>query len=275
MASKLRGSLFMKAAARVLAFLFLPACLLPAPVAAQEPSRQPLQELFLTETVYPQDKHELQLTIGALVDRTRSDWAALVPFAIEYGISDRWQIEASWDGYTQFHSAPFKHLRTARLSVGTKYSWMQIAGSRVHAAVGIDVEFPRAGATGDDGEDDVEFEPFVSGAADLAKHFGVFASYGLSLDRGNASSLAALSEGIDDEGLLSGGVLVPYGAATLAVEYTTRSDQLPWRLGGSALVTPSLTVHIGDHYEAAGAVPIGARAGSRRPGLAFHLILEY
>ena len=50
---------------------------------AQEKWRQPQQELFLTETVYPQEKHELQVTLGALVDRTRSDSAAWVPFSAE------------------------------------------------------------------------------------------------------------------------------------------------------------------------------------------------
>jgi hypothetical protein len=40
--------------------------LLPAIASAQDQSgrTQPLQELFFTEVVYPQSKHELQLTLG-------------------------------------------------------------------------------------------------------------------------------------------------------------------------------------------------------------------
>ncbi len=78
----------------------------------------------------------------------------------------------------------------------------------------------------------------------------------------------------DDQGLISGGVLVPMGPATVAVEYTTRSDQLPWRLDGSALITPSLVLH-GGRWEVAFGTPIGVRAGARRAGLAFHLIREF
>ncbi len=116
----------------------------PAAARAQEDEdRQPLQDLFFTQVVYPQQRGEVQLTLGALVDRTRAEYAALVPFSIEYGLTNSWQIEAGWDGYTQFHSAPFKQLHTARFSVGTKYSLMNIGGSHVHAAFGIDAEFPR------------------------------------------------------------------------------------------------------------------------------------
>lgn len=130
--------------------------LLPNVAVGQEPPEQPLQELFLTETVYPQEKRELQLTLSSLVDRSRSDLAAVMPFTIEYGLSNRWQIEASWDGYTQFHKSPFKHMRTARFSIGTKYSFMNIAHSRVHAAVGLDAEFPRPDEDDSDMDDDQE-----------------------------------------------------------------------------------------------------------------------
>jgi hypothetical protein len=151
--------------------------------ASQEASRQPLQELFLTEVVYPQQKGEIQLTLGCLVDRSRSDLSALMPLAVEYGLTDRWQIEAGWDGYTQFERAPFRRLRTARVSIGTKYSLMNIAHSGVHAAFGGDVEFPNADAFADEeGEEGVEIEPFVALAADLRWRVTVFGSLGASLD---------------------------------------------------------------------------------------------
>jgi hypothetical protein len=249
------------------------ALLFPAAAWAQEKDRQPLQDLFFTQTVYPQERGETQLTLGALVDRTSVDNAALVPFSIEYGITNRWQIEAGWDGYTQFRSSVFQQLRTARLSVGTKYSLMNVGGSHVHVALGIDAEFPRPGALAEgEGEKDLEFEPYVAAAADLGSRLTLFGSYGLSVETGKQAGPPL--ELADDRGLVSGGFLIPLGHVTLAAEYTTRSDQLPWRLDGSALVTPSFVVHDG-HWEAAVGVPIGTDEAAHRPGLAFHFIREF
>lgn len=249
------------------------ALLFPAAAHAQEP-RQPIQELFLTDVVYPQEKGEIQFTVGALVDRTRDDRAALMPLSIEYGITNRWQVEASWDGYTQFHSAPFAHLRSARKSIGAKYAFMNIAHAPVHAAIGFDVEFPDKGAIEDDEETDVEFEPSLSMAAGLTHHVTVFAAANLSLSRRDASALFE-GEPPDDPGTLGGGVMFTMARVTAALEYTNRSDNLPWRINGSPIVTPSLTVHPGAQWELGFGVPVGVRAGSHRPGLALHVIKEF
>lgn len=250
------------------------ALLVPVGAYAQDKAPQPVQELFLTEMVYPQEKGEVQFTIGALVDRTRNDRAALMPFSVEYGITNRWQVEASWDGYTQFHSAPFSHLRSARVSIGTKYSAMNIAHSPVHAAIGLDVEFPDQGAIPDDEESAVEFEPSVSVAADLPHHVTLFAAANLSLASADAGALLE-GERPDDPGTLGGGVMVAIAHATIALEYTNRSDNLPWRIQGSPIVTPSLTLHPGGQWELAFGMPVGVRAGTHRPGLALHVIKEF
>ena len=236
--------------------------LFPIVSRAQDSRPQPLQELFLTEVVYPQERGEVQLTLGTLIDRTRFDRAALMPLSIEYGLTDRWQIEGSWDGYTQFHQNPFRHLRSARASVGTKYSFMNIAGSRAHASIGVDVEFPDAGAFEDQGETEIEYEPAIAAAVDLSRRLTLF------------GSAAASFADVGDSGTLSAGALIAFGHVTAALEYTNRSDNLPWRLDGSPLVTPSIVVHPGGLWELGFGMPIGVRAGARRPGLGVHVIKE-
>jgi hypothetical protein len=247
----------------------------PGLAAAQESRTQPLQELFLTEVVYPQEKGEVQVTFGSLVDRSRSDLSALLPFAIEYGLTNRWQIEAGWDGYSQFHSAPIKHLQTARFSIGTKYSLMNIAHSRVHAAIGMDAEFPRTDALADDeGESGVELEPFVALAVDLGRGLTVFGSGGASFSPRQVAD-AARGERPDDRGTAGFGALVAFHRATMAVEYTSRSDNLPWRLDGAPLLTPSLIVHPGNQWEVGVGAPIAMRSGSHAPGIALNLVKEF
>jgi hypothetical protein len=250
--------------------------LLPRAGAGQESRRQPLQELFLTEVVYPQQRGETELTLGWLVDRSRSDRQGLMPLAIEYGLSDRWQIEAGWDGYTQFQRSSFKNLRTARVSIGTKYSLMNIAHSPVHAALGVDVEFPHAAAFAEgEGEKGTEVEPFVALAVDLRWHVTVFGSLGASLEPRKVTELVRHHERPDDRGTASGGALLAFRRTTLAAEYTNRSDGLPWRLDGAPLVTPSIVIHPGHEWELAAGVPLGVRHGQRQPGLAMKIVKEF
>ena len=251
--------------------------LVPHLAAGQErPSpKQPLQELFFTEVVYPQERHEVQLTFGAFVDRTRADKSALAPVSVEFGLTNRWQIEAGWDGYSRYDNDPWRDLRTQRLSLGTKYSFMHIAGAPVHAAMGLDVEFTRADVFAEgEGEQGTQFEPFLALAADVPHGVTFFGSAGLSLQRAEVVDLAT-GQPPDDRGTLSGGLLVRIHRVTIAGEYTSRSDDAPWRLDGSPLVTPSITVHPGGEWELAAGMPIGVRSGTHRPGLAFHVVKEF
>jgi hypothetical protein len=250
--------------------------LLPRITRGQEPTPPPLQELFFTEVVYPQEQGETQLTLGSLVDRSRSDLSALMPFTIEYGLTDRWQIEAGWDGYTHFHSAPFRRLRTARLSLGTKYSLMNIAHSRVHAAFGAEVEFPHAGAFAEsEGEQGVEVEPFVALAANLVRRVTVIGSAGASFEPREVAEIVEGAERPDDRGTMSAGALLAYRRATVAAEWTNRSDELPWRLDGAPLVTPSIVIHLRGHWEMAAGMPVALRRAQHRPGVAMHIVKEF
>lgn len=227
--------------------------------------------MFLTELVYPQEKHEVQLTLASLIDRTTEDESALVPFSVEYGITNHWQLEGSWSGYTEFRGAPWSHLRSAKFSVGTKYSFMNIAHSPVHVALGFDAEFPVAGAVPGPGDNGIELEPTLAVAVDV-KRVTVFASGTASLA---PQEVKEIEKGLDDPGTLSGGALVAFRYATIAVEYASRSDSLPWRLDGSPLLTPSLVLHPPHDWELGFGLPTGVRTGFRRPGIAIHVIKEF
>ena len=243
--------------------------LAPRLASAQEPDTQPVQELFFTELVYPQEKGEWQLTLGARIDRARREQSSLVPFTVEYGITDRWQIEAGWNGYSPTHGFPFTDLRTERLSIGTKYSLMNIAHSHVHAAFGTNIEFPRAGVfPGSDGE--MEIEPFVAMAGDLPGHITIFGSAGASFQRDEAVRLVENGERPDDHGTLSAGALCAIHWATLAAEYSNRSDQLD----GAPLLTPSIVFHPPAKWEVGIGFPIKLR-GRHQAGVAVNLVKEF
>jgi hypothetical protein len=250
--------------------------LLPRVAAAQE-MRQPVQELFLTEVVYPQEKGETQLTLSMLLNRSPGAGSALIPLSIEYGVSDRWQIGAAWEGYMPLHDSPLRNLRSARASLGTKYSVMNIKGSPVHAAVGVDVEFPDAGAFPDDeGETGVEAGTFIALAADVGRGVTLFGSGGYSLGSQAATELFKNGERPDDPATVSFGALLAFHHARVALEYTNRNDGLPWRLEGSPLVTPSLIFHPSHQWELAAGIPFPLRGEHRHPaGFALNVIKEF
>ena len=84
--------------------------ILSGPASAQESPKpaQPVQELFFTEVVYPQSRHEVQLTLGSFVDRTSADKSALAPVSVEFGLTDRLQLEGAWYGYSHYHDDPLR-----------------------------------------------------------------------------------------------------------------------------------------------------------------------
>ena len=245
-------------------------------VAAAEDAAQPLQDLFFTEVVYPQDKGETQFTFGTLMDRSEPGTAVLVPFSIEYGLTSRWQVEAGWDGYERLQTGVETRLRTARFSIGTKYSLMNIAGSRMHAAVGVDVEFPHASSFADtEGEDSLDIEPFLAMAVDVGRHVTLFGSATASWKPRDVAAVVTDAIRPEDTGTLSVGGLVAFRRVTMATEYTSRSDELPWRLDGAALLTPSLVIRPAHQWEIAVGTPIGINAGEHQPGIVAHLIREF
>lgn len=68
------------------------ACFITDGAVASEPVEQVIQETFLSETVYPQQRYELQLTTRLEWQEDRSSpWQA--PLLMEFGITDRWMVE--------------------------------------------------------------------------------------------------------------------------------------------------------------------------------------
>jgi len=248
--------------------------MLPRLAIAQEPPAQPLQELFLTEVVYPQERGEVQLTVGSLVDRSAPGTTALTPVSIEYGLTNRWQVEAGWNGYRQ--SAPvLSRYRTESVSVGTKYSFMNIAHSHVHAAVGLDADFHPMAVADNEQADGTEIEPFMSLAVDLPRRVTLFGSVGTGLDSSEVVALFRHGEAPAQSATISVGGLVAFHHLTLTTEYTDRSDSLPWRVDGAPLLTPGVVLHPGGDWEFGLGAPIGMRTGDHTVGLAMHVLKEF
>ena len=243
--------------------------------AAQRPAdepRQPLQELIRTEVVYPQEKGELQLTLLSRADKGRNGSVLGFPVEVEFGLTDAWQVGLEWGTHSRVRRGDAVSSGRGGLAVGTKYSFMNIIGSDVHAAVGLEMEFP--GGLGADGlrEDTREVEPFVALAADLRGGVQTFFHVGRSFTPGGSGDEAGDESAVNVQ--WNAGALVALRRVTLAGELNSRTNGSPWGRGGELYATPSITFLLPRPWEMGLGVPIGLNGRSDRFGLSIHVIYE-
>jgi hypothetical protein len=114
-----------------------------APVAAQcgRDVRRPVEDLFLSDVVFPQEKHEVQLEMIPSVARVPGGSVSAVGAAWEYGLTDAWQIQGAWDGPARRRVGNDSTTTTfSGASVGAKRSFMCLGGSPYDASIGLDFE---------------------------------------------------------------------------------------------------------------------------------------
>ena len=129
---------------------------------------QPLNEVFQTETIYPQEQGEVQLQISPTFSEGSNRKLFKTPLSLEYGITNFWQVGVEWDSHINRNpDAGITTRGSDDLEISTKYSFMNITDSNYHAAVGFEIEFATGNINNELTEGFNEYEPFVI----LAKDF--------------------------------------------------------------------------------------------------------
>ena len=135
---------------------------------SKEEEEQPVQEVFQSEVVYPQDTGEIQLTLTSRFNRAGEQNGLSNHLTLEYGITDAWQIEVGGDVFARKRTEDGMIARgPGDLQIGTKYSFMKMGGTNFHSAVGFEATLPSGSVEKELGEGAVQYEPFVI----LAKDF--------------------------------------------------------------------------------------------------------
>ncbi|HEU4885681.1 MAG TPA: hypothetical protein VFT45_25830 [Longimicrobium sp.] len=201
--------------------LLLPLAAFPAAAQAQEEGlEEVVQELFITETVYPQGQGEVQLTVDSNLET-----GYLGRFTAEYGITDQLQVMGSTpvvqddDGSTN-----------GEWSVGALYNLLNTQA--LAASVEVEAEFSSA--------DDVVFEPALIAARQLGPmlqvHGTVSAAFG------------------DETEYFSGpGAMMDAGMFSPTLELTASGQE---HLETTIGLTPGIYLHLGHHAEIGAAAPI-------------------
>ena len=150
----------------MLAIALITSCALH--VMAEE-IEEPIQDVFKTELVYPQEKGEAQFTISPEYITTETCQQILVPVSFEYGITHALQAEIEWIVLNQINPDYGQSQSGAGdLELGLKYSLMNIA-QNIHTAIGIEVKLPTGNEEKGLSDGTTEYEPYFLAAKDFPK----------------------------------------------------------------------------------------------------------
>src|SRR3979409_1295260 len=121
---------------------------------------QPLQEVFQTELVYPQEKGAFQFTSASTFGTVNKKFSH--ELAVEYGLTHAWQIGLQWESFARKTNEDGLISRgSGDLRLDTKNSFMNMRGSNFHSAVGFELGLPGASAKKGISEGKIEYEPYV------------------------------------------------------------------------------------------------------------------
>jgi len=149
-------------------------------VASAPAQDRPIQELFQTEIVYPQDKGEVQFTLSPAIHLSGKDRTVELPLRSEYGITDSLQLGFGWRP-PQLLSTASGSGTGATLELGAKYSVMNVGQSHNHVALGFELAVP----THKQAQAAATYTPFVVVAHDFPALMStqVFAEVGVQMSR--------------------------------------------------------------------------------------------
>ena len=226
---------------------------------------QAIQELFQSDTVYPQGQGEIQFTLLPSYAKGDGFSQQAVPVILEYGITNRFQIQAEWLGYAR-HS--FSDPSTPSVSgigdleLGFRYSWMEIAQSYFHAAFGVDFNLPIGDESKGLSEGHFGATPAVVIAADMDRTKGTqfMAQFGADIEEGHVSTK-------DAEWFMNFAILVPFQRTTLTAEWNVTEEQ--------QFLTPGLIWQPKKNLEIGIGAPIGLNDDADDYRIVFMLTLEF
>ncbi len=259
-------------------------------------AKQPLQELFSSETVYPQEKNEAQLTLLPQWRKEADARFAAIPFGIEYGITDQFQIGAEFITWQRRNPILDDEISThgiGDLEISARYAWMHINNSLYSSAIGAGISFPTGNINKELTEGFREYELFAIFTRDFpSKDQGqIFLQTGFQfVDRAKTKSVIPVADD-DEEELFESDELEPAaheffintGVFAKISENVVGSAELSWATNrwnhhgeeASLFFTPGLTVTTKKGFEFGVGVPIGLGLSSHQYSVIGKIIYEF
>jgi hypothetical protein len=249
-------------------------------LVATNQTRRPIEELFKTDVVFPEEKGELETEVVSVYQNHRGGDTWTIPLSLEFGLTDNWQVEAEWDCYVRrgigSHSLT---VGIGDLEIGTQYSFLNIGGSLFHVSPLFSIGIPLGDVNKDLSEGFLEYEPAVVVARDFPQlhHTELFTEIGASfVQRVNTPSDADDREPAAHELRLGAGffTLFQHGATTFEFNWANNK----WNHHGTendVYVTPGYLWKPIPHFEFGLGIPVGLNHSSDRFEVIAHVTLEF
>ncbi|MGO8926584.1 MAG: hypothetical protein ACLQU3_06835 [Limisphaerales bacterium] len=242
--------------------------------------KRPIEELFKTDLIYPQEKGELEVELASVYRNHAGGDTWTIPVSLEYGFSDRWEAEAEWDSLVQRYPRDHSVVRgVGDLEVGSQYSFMNVGDSSFHIAPRFSIQVPVGDVNKGLSEGFVEYKPAVILARDFPElhHTQFFTEIGASLvQRVKTPADANKAEPAAHELNWGSGffVLFPHAAPTLELNWANNQ----WNHHGTEneiYLTPGYLWRARRNMEIGLGIPIGLNNGSDRFEVLAHLVWEF
>ena len=237
---------------------------------AQDERDQPLQEVFQTELVYPQEKGAFQFTTASTFSLVNKKFSS--DLAVEYGLTHAWQIDLQWESFARRTEDGSISRGPGDLSIGTKYSFMNIRGSNFHSAVGFELGLPAANPKKGISEGKIEYQPYVVIAKDFPRlsRLQLFSQFGITVARSINISSASADNHDEKTTEWNSGMFVLYRQ----VRFTT---EINWSKGGAEnnlYLTPGIVWRLPHDLEFGVGNPIGLSRDADRVRTIVKLVYE-
>lgn len=220
------------------------------------------RELFQSRVVYPQIKGGAQLAAFPQYHNGYSSDDTEFPLVAEYGLTDSWLLEASWDSFVIHNAGAGK--KTSGISdwaIATQYSFMHFANTTNSAAIGFEIQFP-SGSINKKLTDGLRvYEPYFILTKDLPNlaNIQIFSELGVGfvervLHHANPSDDKPTAH----EVIFNAGFFGPVGSVVYSLEFNLRNNQ--WNSNGhenELYLTPGLALNVSKRFEIGLGVPIG------------------
>jgi len=228
-----------------------------APTIYADDAQEPIQELFKSDMVFPQEEGEIQLTFAPQYNEADDGTSWELPIAVEYGITDNLQVELEWISYA--HNNPDDEGTSSGIGdaeIGLQYSWMNISDSSVHAAVGVEVGLPFGDDEKDLGEGEKSLGSYFILGVDIVEQVHTFLQVGVEKP-----------ESEDREDFVNVGLIIAASdVAAFTLEYNWEEE--------AAYVTPGFVWTSIDSWELGLGVPVGVADDADDFQVILHVILE-
>ncbi len=227
---------------------------------SSEAEREWIQEFFLLETVYPQEKGEVQLTLTPQYSKESSNDALLLPVTLEYGITDQWQIEASWDTYTYMGFADERDQDgIGDLEIGTKFTFPEMKNLGLTAAIGFELTLPIADVDKELTEGFRLYEPFFVFSKEVHPRVNIHLNASFSfLDRAKESDEEEKEEEINELEVGVGSIFALTQNWRTTLELNLETNEIERAGKETALILTPGMIHSGPGtWEFGVGVPVG------------------